>query len=847
MNKKIAAVIIAIVWTLSLAGQTFQVSVEKSQEQLEKTTDSLEKKLANTPDSLKWEVLYELSQNYREYSKKDSIAMQKGMMYSQQAEQMAMAANDTLQLLKSLSPLVYFYKRNDSMKVDAKVKSDLRKKLLLEWGYTIPSGFSDWEGGGKQSLSGRFRVFYDSTSTLNIENIHQRMSDTNRVSFSLKDKDLNDLPGTWWLRFRLRNREDHWQEHVFFTGEDGNYWDTVEVYTPDPEVGFVSRTTGAAIEANEWDVKDRPNHFRVSIPAHDDILVYVKLKDFPEGHAPEKLSIYHINYEAYLRDRVKTRHANGIFQGIVLIQLFFFFLYFLATRDPVYGNYAIYILGLSIFMITVNYFENIDDLVQASIYLSSVWLSTMGMLMFSHSYLNMKELMPRWRKPLIVFLIVFTFFSMVIAVLLPYMVDGITQGGIGILIPVLVGISSFIFFFLITAAVIFLPIWGIGTLRKGYEPAKYYLIATLFLFLGFLVPLGLSPFESELQELGILESVNVSTLIQGGIALQLCLFALGVGHKRNLLEKERREALEKNLAMQREINTATDRFVPYEFLKTLGRESILDVHLGDQVEKNVTVFFSDIRDYTTLSEQLTPQQNFIFLNNYLGRVGPIIKTNRGFVNQYYGDGIMALFMGTENGINSPKDSVLAALEMHKELFQYNLERKEKDRNPIRIGIGIHSGPLMLGVIGDEKRMDVGVVSDTVNTAARMEGLTKFYGSSTIVSGATFNGIAETDGLHYRYLGQVLVKGKKEPIKIYDFFDGDSEEIALKKESSLSIFQQGLDAYFARDFKASIKAFNDVLHIFPGDKASLYYLDKAKMYLQSGVSDDWTGVEIIVRK
>ncbi|MCB0851656.1 MAG: hypothetical protein KDD63_05520, partial [Bacteroidetes bacterium] len=485
--------------------------------------------------------------------------------------------------------------------------------------------------------------------------------------------------------------------------------------------------------------------------------------------------------------------------------------------------------------------------IQASIYLLSIWLSTTGMLMFSHSYLNMKELMPRWKTPLKVFLIVFTSFSLIIAGLLPYMVQGITQGGIGFLIPVLVGISSFVFFFLILAAVIFLPIWGIGTLRKGYEPSKYYLIATFFLFLGFLVPLGLSPFEQNLKEMGFFESIGVSTLIQGGIALQLCLFALGVGHKRNLLEKERREALEKNLAMQREINAATDRFVPYEFLRTLGRESILDVHLGDQVEKNVTVFFSDIRDYTTLSEQLTPQQNFIFLNNYLGRVGPIIKTNRGFVNQYYGDGIMALLMGAENGINSPKDSVLAALEMHKELFLYNQERQEKDRSPIRIGIGIHTGPLMLGVIGDEKRMDVGVVSDTVNTAARMEGLTKFYGSSTIVSGATFDGMADTDGLHYRFLGQVLVKGKKEPIKIYDFFDGDLEEVALKKENSLLLFQEGLSAYFAQDFKGAVKAFSDVLHIFPGDQATLFYLEKAKMYLKAGVGENWTGVEIIGSK
>ncbi|MCB0838593.1 MAG: hypothetical protein KDD99_18105, partial [Bacteroidetes bacterium] len=703
MVKKIIVLLLFIGWALTVVSQTVDVNVNKSKKDRQRITDSLEQKLAITPDTSQWEILYELSQNFREYSRRDSVAMQKGMMYSQQAEQLALAANDTVKLIRSLSPLIFFYKRDKQMKDQADEMDKWRDKLLLEWGYSIPSNFDQWDGDSEVSLGGKFRILYDSLAAYNIVEVHRKMGDSNRVAFSISDKDLNDLPGSWWMRFRLRSKSDHWEEHIFFTGDGNNYWDTVEVFTAKMEGGFSHKVTGKALEPSEWDVADHPNHFRVSVPPEGDILVYLKVKGFPEGGAPEKLRIKHVNYESYLRDRVKTRHTNGIFQGVVLIQLFFFFLYFLATKDPVYGNYAIYILGLSIFMITVNYFENIDDLIQASIYLLSIWLSTTGMLMFSHSYLNMKELMPRWKTPLKVFLIVFTSFSLIIAGLLPYMVQGITQGGIGFLIPVLVGISSFVFFFLILAAVIFLPIWGIGTLRKGYEPSKYYLIATFFLFLGFLVPLGLSPFEQNLKEMGFFESIGVSTLIQGGIALQLCLFALGVGHKRNLLEKERREALEKNLAMQREINAATDRFVPYEFLRTLGRESILDVHLGDQVEKNVTVFFSDIRDYTTLSEQLTPQQNFIFLNNYLGRVGPIIKTNRGFVNQYYGDGIMALFMGAENGINSPKDSVLAALEMHKELFLYNQERQEKDRSPIRIGIGIHTGPLMLGVIGDEKR------------------------------------------------------------------------------------------------------------------------------------------------
>ncbi|MEO0473287.1 MAG: ATP-binding protein, partial [Bacteroidota bacterium] len=135
------------------------------------------------------------------------------------------------------------------------------------------------------------------------------------------------------------------------------------------------------------------------------------------------------------------------------------------------------------------------------------------------------------------------------------------------------------------------------------------------------------------------------------------------------------------------INSATGRFVPYEFLRILGHESILDVQLGDQVEQKVTVFFSDIRDYTTLSEQMSPKENFNFLNAYLGRVGPIIKKQGGFVNQYYGDGIMALFP------QSTEDAVDAALDIQRSIQTYNQERDKKGRLPIRLGIGLHSGPV----------------------------------------------------------------------------------------------------------------------------------------------------------
>ena len=839
MKKFVIIILGTLIGSGTLLSQNFNISVTPDHEELIKKADSLEQKLGLTPDSLQWALLNELGKTYARFPRKDTLALQKGKILSLQAERLAISETDTSRWIQSLDRVIFFYKRTKEGKEKIEKLEAQRRILSVHQGYTISKNYNLWDGNKENSLDRRLWVYYDSSSTLGLNDIRAFHLGDQMKPYSRGGRDMNDYPGSWWLRFRLKSQAYHGVEHVFYTGGDRKFWDTVEVYVPLANGEYEKHLTGLGLDRKAWEVPDRANHFRISVPPHQDMSVFMRLKGFDPGFAPDRIRVRHINYEAFLREKVKTHHANGIFQGVVFIQLFFFLLLFLATRDPIYGNYVIYILGLCLFIVMVNYFYDLDNMVELGLYLLAIWLSTVGMLRFSYVYLNMKQLMPKWKKWVRIILITFTGVSISNGVIIPFL-----DGQFGKVLGIILAISGLLYFLILLASAVFLIIWGIQTYRRGYAPAKYYLIATLFLFLGFLMPLGLVPFEENLEEMGFFEYISLNNVIEGGIALQLCLFALGVGHKRNLLEKERKDALEKNLALQKEINTATDRFVPYEFLKTLGRESILDVHLGDHVEKNVTVFFSDIRDYTSLSEKLTPQQNFLFLNNYLGRVGPIIKTNRGFVNQYYGDGIMALFMDADSGINSPRDSVLAAIEMHQELYEYNEERIEKGRDPLRIGIGIHTGPLMLGVIGDEKRMDVGVVSDAVNTAARMEGLTKYYGATTIVSGATFDGISHTDGMNYRYLGQVLVKGKMEPIRIYDFFDGDSENIGIKKENSLQSFQQGLAAYFEKDFQAAIKIFSEILSTFPEDKASKSYLSKSQAYLQTGVPDDWMGVELI---
>ena len=304
----------------------------------------------------------------------------------------------------------------------------------------------------------------------------------------------------------------------------------------------------------------------------------------------------------------------------------------------------------------------------------------------------------------------------------------------------------------------------------------------------------------------------------------------------------------KKLANQKRINEATARFVPTAFLDALGKKDIMEVKLGDAVEQNTTVLFTDIRDFTLLSEKMTPEENFRFVNQINHRLGPIITDHRGFVNQYLGDAIMALFQ------HSPTDALQAAIKIQHSIQQFNLERGKQNLSAIRIGIGLHTGPLIMGIIGDEKRMDAATISDTVNTASRIENLTKYFNARILLSAESLEEIRQEANFKHpitneadffvRFLGRVLLKGKREPIEIYECLDGEPGNIREKKISQIVTFQQGIRSYLNREFTTAIIAFEDILKINPGDKAAQIYLKKAQQLLKDGVSLDWEGVEVM---
>jgi PAS domain S-box-containing protein len=270
-----------------------------------------------------------------------------------------------------------------------------------------------------------------------------------------------------------------------------------------------------------------------------------------------------------------------------------------------------------------------------------------------------------------------------------------------------------------------------------------------------------------------------------------------------------------------QLNQALSRFVPRQFLQLLDKKSIIDVKLGDQVQQEMSVLFSDIRDFTALSESMTPQENFQFINAYLSRMEPAIIENQGFIDKYIGDAIMALFSGIAD------DAVKAGIAMLKKLREYNEHRVNSGYAPICIGIGINTGSLMLGTVGGKNRMDSTAISDTVNLASRLEGLTKHYGVSLLISGQTLARLHNPMDYSIRFVEQVKVKGKSKAVAVFEVFDADKLQIKEVKLATKTIFEEGLWLYYQHCFSEAAKRFKEVLSINPKDTVAQIYLKTSK--------------------
>ena len=277
------------------------------------------------------------------------------------------------------------------------------------------------------------------------------------------------------------------------------------------------------------------------------------------------------------------------------------------------------------------------------------------------------------------------------------------------------------------------------------------------------------------------------------------------------------------------------RFVPRQFLESLGKKSIEDVSLGDAVEKKLTVLFSDIRGFTHLSEAMSVTDNFSFLNSYMNQMSPAINNNNGFVDKFIGDAIMALFPGR------PEDALNAVIEMQLELKQFNHDNIQKGIGEVRIGFGLHLGETMLGTVGSEDRLDTTVVGDSVNLASRVESLTKIYRVPVLITGEVYNELANHSQFLLREVDAVRVRGKNVPVVIYELFDVDPLLVQEGKRSTMGDFARALDLYRKAEFPEAAALFAKCKEGCPEDNIVDIYSRRCKEYIANPPEGDWDGI------
>lgn len=291
-----------------------------------------------------------------------------------------------------------------------------------------------------------------------------------------------------------------------------------------------------------------------------------------------------------------------------------------------------------------------------------------------------------------------------------------------------------------------------------------------------------------------------------------------------------RQGVEQRLT---QVQAAYARFVPPQLLQLLGKESILDVDWGNQAEKKMTILFSDIRGFASMSERMSPQQCFDFINAYLSFMEPVVLAHGGFIDKYIGDSVMALFPARGD------DALRAALGMLAELDQFNAQRailltelpadhpERRAVSAVKIGIGMNSGLLMLGVIGGTNRMEVTVISDAVNLASRVEALTKTYQTPILITQHTLNSIRHPADFSIRFIDRVRVRGKHLAQSIYEVFDADPAPIKSAKLASRDTFENALAHYHFRHMEDALTLFGDCLEHNPGDTPAAVYWQRCR--------------------
>lgn len=292
---------------------------------------------------------------------------------------------------------------------------------------------------------------------------------------------------------------------------------------------------------------------------------------------------------------------------------------------------------------------------------------------------------------------------------------------------------------------------------------------------------------------------------------------------------------------QLRLTEAQQRFVPGQFLESLGHHDIAQVGLGESVAREMSVMFADLREFTPLAERLGPHAVIELLNRYFSQLSKPITEAGGFIDSYNGDEIMALFD------LSADMAVEAGIKMWRALEDFNRESVVSGGPTLRMGLGVNTGALVLGTVGAHDRLKCGVVGDCVNVASRIEQLTKFYHAPFLIGGHTYDRLRAPEDFSLRMIDRVAVKGKEQAVTLYEVLDAETPERRVAKESTQDRLSRAMELYFAHDFAKAHEIFTAALALDPEDTVLSIFVERSQRYAIKSPPPDWQGSEVLINK
>ena len=663
------------------------------------------------------------------------------------------------------------------------------------------------EGQKEYPLGKYLQILEDPSGQLTLEEVTSPEFSQQFVASEAEIPNFGFTSSTYWARFAVENLspETEWLLEVAHP-----YGDYIDLYIPLAAGGFQKKAGGERLPFHVRALKHR--NFVFQLPP-----LSAELQEFyysARGLDGLLLPLTIWSKDAFFKNDHEQQYVWGFYYGMMLVMAIYNLFLFVTIRHRAYLFYVCYILTYILFQMSVNglaYEYLWPDFPEWSV---RSWpflmpLTLCWTILFTQSFLETAHYAPRLHKILYGFLALQI--GNMVLLLLHYSATSI----------------QFAVFWAIPNGLVFI-IGAVVCWKKGYRPARYYLLGWIFLVLGGVV--------TALKTLGVLPSTFLTEYgLQIGSLFEVILFSFALADRLKKLEHEKLVSEKEYREKIQQLNATFEKFVPQQFLKRIAREGIAQIELGKAQTEALSILFADIRAFTQFSETINPQEVLDFLNTYLREVNQPIQNYHGFIDKFMGDGIMVLFDRSTHAT----DSFHSSIAMVQAIQNFNQERAKKHHPSISIGIAIHSGNATIGTVGTEERMDSTVLGDTVNLASRMESLTKYYNAQIIISSDTYEAIQDAS-LLCRELDFIAVKGKNIPKTIFEVFNGNEASILEKKQKILAPYSEGLSHYRARHWKEAIGCFEQCLVIFPQDVVSQIYIERCHRFQDNPPDDTWQG-------